>query len=53
MTYTPLLIRSILLTLMAQFVMISPASAADTPTRHRVLLFYSANTLGELEPCGG
>jgi len=53
MTYIPFLIRSILLALMVQIMLISSAPAADTPTRHRVLLFYSANTLGEMEPCGG
>jgi len=53
MTSTGFLIRSILLALMAQVVMISAAPAAETPVRHQVLLFYSANVLGEMEPCGG
>jgi len=53
MTHSPIHIGSMLLALMVQILLISSAPAADTPTRHRVLLFYSANTLGEMEPCGG
>jgi hypothetical protein len=53
MTHTPFHIGSMLLALMVQILLISSAPAADTPTRHRVILFYSANTLGEMEPCGG
>jgi len=53
MTSTAILIRSILLAVMAQVVLIGPAPAAQTPVRHQVLLFYSANVHGEMEPCGG
>jgi hypothetical protein len=53
MTYTNTVFRLILLTLLAQIVLIHPVPAAETPPQHKLLLFYSANVLGELEPCGG
>jgi len=53
MTYTNGVFRSILLALMVQVVLIHPAPAAETPMQHKLLLFYSANVLGEMEPCGG
>ena len=49
---TALLSRSILLSLLTLAVLTGSA-AAETPVRHRLLLFYSANVFGELEPCGG
>lgn len=53
MTPTALLFRSLLFTLLVQAVLSGPAAAAEAPARHRLLLFYSANVFGELEPCGG
>ncbi|MBB5346548.1 hypothetical protein JWG42_01990 [Desulfoprunum benzoelyticum] len=53
MTYTAFLFRSILLALMAQVMLITSVSAAATPLQHTLLLFYSANVLGEMEPRGG
>ena len=53
MTNITLLLRSLCIALLAQLVLMSPAPAAESSGRHRLLLFHSANVFGQLEPCGG